>query len=465
MDNKSHLLVSGLILFLTISSSASDPPEKGAITADMIAFIKESVPMDAPTKAIQNAVSGNEIKALALNREMLGTLDHHFAHRIPVSSITNQKSSGRCWLFTALNVVRPKVIEKYNLKSFEFSQNYLFFWDQLEKANLFLEAVIQTRQKDFDDREVEWLFRHPIGDGGVWNMMPSLVEKYGLVPKEIMPESHNSENTAMMRRLIRRKLREQGLQLREWHKKGKSERYLHKRKTELLAEIYRILIISLGTPPERFTWRYLDANDSLIVGKTYTPLEFYQEVVPVKLNDYVMLMNDPTREYYQLYEIEYDRNRYDSQNWTYINLPIEEVKQYAKRSILANEAMYFSCDVGRQLDSDRGLLSVGLFDYDALFGLDFALNKRDRILSYESASTHGMALIGLDTTAAGTVTKWLLENSWGAERGHEGFLTMTNEWFGEYMFRLVVLKQFLPQKVLAVLQQKPIKLPPWDRMY
>jgi bleomycin hydrolase len=207
-------------LFVVILCQA----QSGSISNEMLEKIRSSVQMDSYTRAMQNAVSNNDIKQLALNRSILTEVDHHFAYKIPISPITDQKSSGRCWLFTALNVIRPKVIEKYNLKEFEFSQNYLFFWDQLEKSNLFLEAVIRTRDKDIDDREVQWLFRRPVGDGGVWNMMPSLVEKYGLVPKDVMPESYNSENTSMMRRLVRRKIRSQGMQIREWHAYGKSEK-------------------------------------------------------------------------------------------------------------------------------------------------------------------------------------------------------------------------------------------------
>ena len=439
--------------------------KSGAISDNILKKIEVSVKMNQYRKAMQNAVSSNDIKQLALNRELAGKIDHHFAHRIKTPGITNQESSGRCWLFTALNVLRPKVIEKYDLKDFEFSQNYLFFWDQLEKANLFLEAIIKTCNKPIDDRKVEWLFKHPVSDGGVWNMMPSLVEKHGVVPIEIMPESFNSDNTSMMRRLIRRKLREDGLKLRKLHENGKSVKILHKKKIDMLADIYRMLVICLGTPPKTFTWRYTDKNDSLIVGKEYTPKSFYKEVIQIDLNDYVMLMDDPSKEYYKLYEIEYDRNRFDSPNWTFINLLVADLKQYAKISILADEPMYFSCDVGKQLNRDKGFLFLDMYDYESVFGVSFEMNKKERILSFDSGSTHGMALIGIDTSASGQPTKWLLENTWGEDAGNNGLFTMTDDWFDEYMFRIVIHKQFLPEKVLKILKQKPIKLPPWDRMF
>jgi len=444
---------------------ADGQAQEGALTPEILAGCVKVAASDANLLTRQNAVSNNDIKNIALNRQMLGTLDHYFAHRLSVPAITDQKSSGRCWLFTALNVIRPRVMQKYGMKNFEFSENYLFFYDQLEKANLFLEAIIQTRTRDIDDREVQWLFQHPLQDGGVWTMMPGLIQKYGIVPKEVMPESYHSENTALMSRLLQRKLREHGLRLRQAHNAGKDLIYLRTKKAEQLTEIYRILVVTLGTPPQEFSWRYLDKNDSLIVKGRYTPQRFYQEILNVNLNDYVMLMDDPSKDYYQHYEIEYDRNCWDGPNWTFINVPVAEIKIFAKASLLANEPMYFSCDVGKFLEREKGYLAVNIYDYEALFGVPFTMNKKERILSYESSSSHGMALIGLDTTANGIPAKWLLENSWGKDDGNEGFLTMTDEWFGEYMFRLVILKQFLPEKVLAVRKQKPVKLPPWDRMF
>jgi len=458
--SKGKVILVLAIIFTIVAFGANN---NGAISEKDLVKIQESFEMDKYTKAMQNAVSNGTIKTLALNREEMGKIDHHFAHKIKTPGITNQKSSGRCWLFTSLNVLRPQIVEKYNLDDFNFSENYLFFWDQFEKANLFLENIIQTKDKDIDHRRVQWLFRHPIGDGGVWSMMPGIAEKYGVVPEQAMMESHNSENTSWMRRLLRRKLREQGLQLRDM--KDKSDKYLHKKKVEMLSDIYRILAISLGTPPREFTWRYVAKDDSVITSKKYTPQEFFTEVIDDDLFSYVMLMDDPTRDYSKLYEIEYDRNRYDGQNWIFINLPVNEIKQYAKESILSDEPMYFSCDVGKQLNNDDGILALNQYDFESVFGMAFAMDKKERILSYESGSYHGMALIGVDTTETGETSKWLLENSWGADSGYKGFLIMTDDWFDEYMFRLVVKREFLPEKVLNILDDKPILLPPWDRMY
>ncbi len=439
--------------------------KSGAINTEMLSQIRHSIKKDTYTKAMMHAVASNSIKKLAFNREAIQGLDFHFAHKIDSKSITNQKSSGRCWLFTALNTIRPKVVEKHNLKSFEFSENYLFFWDQFEKANMFLEGIIATSKKSINDREVEWLFQNPIGDGGVWNMMTDLIEKYGAVPKEAMPESFNSDNTSAMRRILREKLREQGMALRKLANKGRTIKDLRKRKEAMLTDIYRILMISLGEPPQTFAWRYEDKDGKVSPLRQYTPQSFFKTFVDVQLDDYVQLMDDPTRPYYKLYEIKYDRNRYDGHNWTFVNVPSNRLKMFAKASILQDEAMYFSCDVGKQLNKDDGILALGQYDYESIFGVPLKMTKKERILTFQSGSSHGMSLVGVDTSSTGAPTKWLLENSWGKKAGHEGYLIMTDGWFDAYMFRLVVRKAFIPQDVLKILQQKPVQLPPWDRMF
>lgn len=452
-----------LVLFCMLAgyAHASD----GAITDDMLNSFKANLAADPNVKSIQNAVSHNDVHDIARNREMQGKIDDLFTDKIKVDPVTDQQSSGRCWLFTSLNVLRPKVMENLNIESFEFSENYSYFWDQLEKANLFLEAILSTRDKDMSDRKVEWLFRHPISDGGLWNNAVAVIEKYGVVPKSVMPESHNSENTRTMRYILRWKLRRAALKVRDLHEQGADLEELRNRKKDVLSDIYKLLALHLGDPPERFVWRYQDKEDTLHGPKTYTPLSFYKEIVDTDLTNYVMLMHDPTRAYYKLYEIEWDRNRHDAPNWTYVNLPLNELKKMALTSIRNKEAMYFSCDVGKQLDRDAGILSVNNYEYESLYNVPLAMSKKERILSRQSGSSHAMSLMGADTTQDGGVRKWLLENSWGKESGHDGYLMMTDEWFDEYMFRLVVKKEFVPDPILAVLEQIPIKLAPWDPMY
>jgi len=437
---------------------------QGQLNQQDLKQIKSSISFDEDTRALMNAISSNDISKLAVNRENLGKVNPYFTNKVEVKGITNQKSSGRCWLFTGLNVLRPKVIEKFNMKEFEFSENYGFFWDQLEKSNLFLESVIATSGLPDDDRKVDWLLKNPIGDGGQWTGVVDIIEKYGAVPFSVVAETYNRKNTRMMSRFLRRKLREDALELRQMAAKGASQSDLREEKISMLGEIYRILVLSLGEPPSEFSWQYEDNDSNISEMKTYTPKSFYEEMVGIDLRNYVMFMNDPTREYYKLYEIEYDRHMQEGGNWKYINLPIDEIKDFARESIIANEAMYFSCDVGKQLEREKGLLDVNNYDYDELFGVDFSMDKAGRIKTYDSGSSHGMNLVGVNVLPDGSTDKWLLENSWG-KTGHQGFLIMTDEWFDEYMFRLVIHKDFINAKTLDILDTEPIFLPPWDPMF
>jgi bleomycin hydrolase len=267
-----------------------------------------------------------------------------------------------------------------------------------------------------------------------------------------------------MSRFLRRKLREDALSLRSMAIEGANEKSLRDEKINMLSDIYRILVLCLGEPPTDFNWQYEDKDAKISEMKYYTPKSFYDEMVGVNLRDYVMFMNDPTRPYNALYEIEYDRHMIEGGNWKYINLPIEQIKSFAKTSIIANEAMYFSCDVGKQLASEKGILDVNNYDYDDLFGVDFSMDKSGRIKTYDSGSSHGMSLCGLNELPDGSVEKWLLENSWG-KKGHEGFLIMTDKWFDEYMFRLVIHKDHIDAETLKILEQEPTFLPPWDPMF
>jgi bleomycin hydrolase len=448
-----------LIPLLTITQAQE------SITPEILGTIEESVTIDQESRAMINAVTNNDIKKLTFNRNALEELDHHFAYRIQTGEVINQKSSGRCWLFTSLNVLRPAVIKKHNLKDFQFSENYLFFYDQLEKSNVFLEAILENLDKSDDEEMTIWLFKNAIGDGGVWNMMVDLIKKYGAVPRTAMLESYSSENTRMMTRLLVRKLREGAFNIREMHKQGQNMKKLRAEKLNILSDIYRILVISLGEPPKTFTWRYETKDGTISPSKTYTPIQFYKEFIGQDVEKYVMMMDDPSKEYYKRYDIQYYRNVWEGEDWTFVNVPSNDLKVFAKKSILADQPMYFSCDVGKQLDSKNGYLALNIYDYDALYGVKFGMDKKARILTYDSGSSHGMALMGIDTTGDGRVTKWLLENSWGEDKGEEGYLTMTDEWFDQYLFRLVVHQNFVSEKIRKIANQKPVMLPPWDPMF
>ena len=452
-----------LALALMAVGTLSAQQNKGGITEEMMQEIRMGQTNSQAEKAARNALALNSVSELATNADNLAMIDTHFSHRVRTKGITDQHQSGRCWLFTGLNVLRAKMIDDLDLPSLEFSQNYLFFYDQLEKSNLFLQAVIDTKHLPMDDRKVEWLFKNPLNDGGQFTGVSNLVMKYGVVPAEVMPENYQSNNTAQVGNLIKLKLREYGLALRA----QKDRRAPVALKTEMLKEIYSMLVRAYGVPPTEFEWTRHDKEGNPIETKTYTPRSFYQEYFGgIDLEkDFVMVMNDPSREYYKVYEIEYDRHVYDGDNWVYLNLPIEEVEKLAIASIKDNTAMYFSCDVGKYLLSKKGTLDIANFDYESLMGVEFPMNKEERIRTFASGSSHAMTLIAVDLDEEGNAKKWMVENSWGPSSGWKGNLIMTDEWFEEYMFRVVVDKKYIPAEILKLLEQKPIMLPSWDPMF
>lgn len=452
------LLLSGVL----ISSQAQSVSEKE------LTEIKSSFEPSSSNAAIQNMLTENaNIKTLALNHKLQGKIDHFFKYRVQVKGITDQKSSGRCWMFTSMNVLRPSIMDKYNLATFDFSHNYLFFWDMFEKSNLFLENIIQTADSPYDDRMVVELLKSPVSDGGVWNLYYNLGEKYGVVPKEVMPETAHSNNTGQMRSILNESLRGAAYNLREAAANGVKTDALRKQKTEALKDVYRILALCLGEPPANFTWRYKDKSGEIKALKDYTPQQFYKEITPADYSpqNYIMIMNDPTREYYKLYEIENYTNAIEGINWIYLNLPNEDIKQAALASIKNNEAMYTSCDVGKQYNSQQGISDPSMYDYQSLFGIKLDMDKKARILTRQSGSAHAMSLIACDTDENDKPIKWEFENSWGASAGHNGYLTFTDEWFDEYMFRIVIHKKYLQTKAINALNQKPIQLPMWDYMF
>ena len=447
-----------ILLALALTGVGAAAQQKGSITPEMLTEIRKGYEGTPADKAIRNALNTTAITVLSANAENAAMIDTDFTDRVKTWGITDQKSSGRCWLFTGLNVLRAAASDKHGLGNFQFSQNYNFFYDQLEKANLFLQAVIDTRDKPFDDREVDWLFSNPISDGGTFTGVANLVMKYGVVPANVMPETLSANSTSAMAAQLRTLLRRDGLKLRETPAKVRARdllAWLEQQKTEMLRDVYHVLALCLGVPPAEFEWK----------GKTYTPKSFYQELLGYDLeNNYVMLMNDPCREYGKVYEIQYDRHMYDGQNWLYVNLPIERIKEMAIASIKANKAMYFSCDVSKFLDRTRGVADLRNFDYESLLGVDLSMDKRQRVMTHASGSTHAMTLIAVDLRD-GQPQKWMVENSWGATSGYQGNIIMTDAWFNEYMFRLVVEKQFVPADVMQMLEQKPIMLPAWDPMF
>jgi bleomycin hydrolase len=450
-----------LVCFLSVSSLMAQTLSKGELDQ-----IKSSFRKDAYTKAMQNALSSNDITQLAWSRENAGTTDQLFTYRVDVSGITDQKKSGRCWMFSSLNLFRPLVMKQFNLAEFEFSENYLYFWDLMEKSNLFLNNMANSAQLPIDDQKVKWYLRSPVDDGGQWINFVNLAKKYGMIPKEAMEETNSSENTSLMIKFVNTKLREDALELRGMVVAKADQKKIAARKVEMLSEVYRMLALNLGEPPAEFQWRYKTKDKTISQAKTYKPVSFMTEIFgAVKLDDYVMIMNDPSRPFWKHYEVENYRNTQEGDNWHYVNLPNDVIKEFCVASIKNNEALYASCDVAKQLRRDVGILDVDNFDFESVYGVKFGMNKAQRIQTGESGSSHGMALIAVDLDNQQKPVKWQFENSWGPTAGEKGYLTFTDAWFNEYMFRFVVNKKYLSEKVLEIYGQKPEMLPPWDPMF
>ena len=454
--------------FMLASMAMMAQTKGGGISEATLQQIVKSQKSSAADKALFNAIANNNIDDLVKNPANSAPVDTHFSIETPKQSIHNQKSSGRCWMFSGFNVLRSNfALNDKQGRVVEFSQDYLFFYDQLEKANLMLQGVIDLGKKSIEDPQVQFFFKNPLNDGGTFCGVADLASKYGLVPMSAQPETFSSNNTSKMSRLVSSKLREYGLELRKMVAEGKKSSAIQARKAEMLAQVYHMLCLTLGEPVKEFTYAFKD-KDGKQVGeaKKYTPKSFYEETVGKDLNGtFLMVMNDPRRPYHKTYEVEYDRHAYDGHNWKYLNLPMEEIANLAISSLKDGHKMYSSYDVGKQLDRKRGYLAVDNFDYGTLFGTTFPMNKAERISTFDSGSTHAMTLTAVDLDANGKPVKWKVENSWGADNGFSGCFIMTNEWFNEYMFRLVVDKKYASEQLLKEFDQKPTMLTPDDPLF
>lgn len=462
---KKTTLALGLCLALATTAGAQ---KQGGISASMLQQIEKSQGSTATNKALFNAVASNRIDNLAKNFSNRNTFDTHFSVETTKQSIHDQKSSGRCWMFSSFNVFRADFARHHaDSLSVEFSHDYLFFYDQLEKANLMLQGVIDNAKKPMDDVRVQFFFKNPLNDGGTFCGAADLAPKYGLVPKSVQPETFSAENTSKISSLISSKLREYGLELRKMVADGKKAQAIDARKTEMLSTVYRMLAMALGEPVKEFIYQFRNrCGEPVGEPRRYTPLEFYNETVGHKLaGTFIMVMNDPRRPYHKTYEVEYDRHVYDGTNWKYLNLPMEDIAKLAIASLKDGKKMYSSYDVGKQFDRELGYLDTENFDYASLFSTTFPMNKADRIATFDSGSTHAMTLVAVDLDKDGNPLKWKVENSWGPNNGAQGCLIMSNRWFNEYMFRLVVDKKYVPENLQKEFEQKPVMVMPEDPLF
>ena len=474
---KTNLKTMAVALLMTAPIAINAQTQGGGISPQMVEKMQQAQMQEPAQKALFNALAANKIDDLAKNFQNQGPVDTHFSIETPSQSITDQKSSGRCWMFSGFNVLRANFAKRTDTQAgfkpkdsgvqLELSQDFLFFYDQLEKANLFLQGIIDTARKPIDDQRVQFFFKAPISDGGTFCGVADLADKYGLVPKEAMGETFSADNTSKMAQIVKSKLREQGLELREMVNGGKKAADVQKRKNDMLADIYNMLALTLGEPVKQFAYTFRDNNGKpLAPPQTFTPRQFYETVVGGPINgSFIMVMNDPRRPYHKTYEVEYDRHVYDGHNWVYLNLPMEDIEQMAIASLRDGTKLYSSYDVAKQLDRARGYCDLNNYDYESLFATSFNMDKAQRISTFDSGSTHAMTLTAVDLDADGKPTKWKVENSWGASWGQKGCLIMTAPWFREYMFRLVVDKKYVPQQLLDEARQKPVMVMPEDPLF
>jgi bleomycin hydrolase len=420
--------------------------------------LRDSCKLTGADRAIYNAATGNMLSQLALSREVLGQDNDLFSNALKDQSITNQKGSGRCWLFATLNVLRPEVMKKYKVDAFEFSQNYLSFWDKLEKANYFLDTMIELADRDPLDREMSMLMKRTVDEGGWWDYTAALIEKYGVVPASAMPEASNSDNSGQLFGLLGKKLRVDAVALRKMKKEGKKPEELKAAKQKMLREVYRMLVLCVGEPPREFTWRYTVKDGKPSVPQTMTPQQFYKQI-GVDLTQYVSVMNHPMHPYGKNYVFARSRNLSDGKDLQFPNVEIGQMKEWAVKSICDGQPVWFGCDVGP--DQDRGMMALGLHDYQTLLGVDLTLDKANELMMRDSVSSHAMVLVGVDLVD-GKPRKWKVENSWGPAGGKGGYWHLYDSWFDKYVYQIVIRKAYLPAKILSLRNEEPTTLPMWD---
>lgn len=434
------------------------------ISNDLLMQLREEE--SAKIALARNAATQVGIDAASLNREKIQHTSTAVSHRLDDWKATSQKKSGRCWLFSSLNFLRSRARESLGVKNFEFSQSYVFFWDKFERANWFLTDIIATSDEPVDGRLVQFLLGDVLGDGGQWDMAVSVYMKYGLVPKEVMPESEASTNSRPMNARLRAVLHIGALRLREAIAAGASAEEIDTQRRKILADVWKILVVCLGEPPVRFNWQWRDDEGNFHRDGEITPHEFYERHVGVDLSEYICLVDDPRPENPKgsMETVEHLGNVVGGRPIRYLNAPVEEIKRIAAAQIAAGEAVWFGADVSQPYDRGLGFFVTGIHDYDGLFDVDFSSTKLERVRSGESAMDHAMLFTGVDLDEAGQPRAWRVENSWGDEPGDSGFFTMDDQWFTDNVFEVVVPKSALPEDLAAAVDTEPIVLPAWDPM-
>lgn len=442
-----------------------DLQRAAALSEEFLDACRDSVNATPERRALASAVQKNGLDAVAMDQARLHAMQHTFSHVVKGGTITNQKQSGRCWMFAGLNVLRLPVMERLGLETFELSQAYQMFWDKLEKANYFLESILETLEEPLNGRLVAWLLDHPLQDGGQWDMFVNLVEKYGVVPKWVMPETFHSSQSRRMNQVLTAKLRESAARLRDLAARGESAADLREEKARILRQVYAALVTFLGEPPARFDLECRSADGTFHREAGMTPQEFYRTYVGVDLDSYVSLIHAPTddKPYGRTFTVRYLGNVKGGRDVRYLNVPSDVLRQAALDQLLAGEAVWFGCDVGKMQDREAGVMAEGLYAYDTVLDMPVAMTKAERLDYGDSQMTHAMVFTGVNLVE-GQPNRWRVENSWGTESGDKGFFVMDNDWFDAYMYQVVVHQRYLPDAFRDALTHAPIGLDPWDPM-
>ena len=450
---------------LSGSKTNFKPAAAGGLTDKRLGELRTDFESSSHNRLMQNAVTETSIDKVALNRDVVTTTDHSFSTVLDEWEVTNQKASGRCWMFAGLNLFRVGAMKKMRLKKFEFSQNHTLFWDKLERANYFLESIIETADRPVDDREVDFLISRPLDDGGQWNMFVNVIQRHGVVPQAAMPESESSSSTGKLNGNLVHKLRESAMILRDRAAKGASQKELRAAKQEMVAVAYRMLCIHLGTPPQTFDWQWRDKSNKFHRDPKMTPQKFAKKYIKNPLDDYVCLVHDPRPQNPtgKTYTVKYLGNVVGGGMVKYLNVDVETMKKVTMKTLLDGEPVWMGCDVGKMMQGQRGLWDADMFDFESVYGTDFSMSKSDRLSHHQTLMTHAMLFTGVDVVK-GKARRWRVENSWGKDRGQNGFYTMNDNWFDEYMFEIAARKKYLPEKLKKALEQPPKVLPPWDPM-
>jgi bleomycin hydrolase len=455
----------GLLLLAVLASSVIAQP--GGITPTLIEqFEKDFAKLDHADRVI-NAVTNNSIKDLSLNREIITSHDDRFNVKVKSSEIINQRRTGRCWMFASTNVFAPKVMTKLELSDFDLSKSYLAFWDKLEKSNRFLETMIALRDKSLEDRSLAMYIQYPFGDGGWFEYFEALIGKYGVIPASAMPETKQSSSTGQINKLIISKLRQAAAEVRRLHEDGRKESELRIFKEGVLSDIYSLLVFNYGAPPSEFVFRYEKEEDSVkvFIEEEHTPKSFFTTYFGESMPDYVALCHNPAKEMNTLYKLESARNVQEVADIQTLNLPIEKLKEYTLSTLLDSQIVWFACDVGKDNFNDSGIFAIDVYDYNSTFGIDFKMSKADRINFMDMSPNHAMVITGVDTATDGTPRKWLVENSWGADKGKKGYWTMYDGWFDEWVLLVIVERRFLEPEVAAMFDQTPVIIEDWQPFF